>query len=247
VSERTAWTVATTLLLIFGCAFSSATQQTSKSGDSSAATFQAPQTGKAKPDLGSVSDNVYTNDSLGMKYEFPKGWFVDKDIMNLLNDQPNGPKPTGNTSQFVDEYPAISTRETLLVVSQQSPEPDCDGCPPLRMHNPRIFVYANVVTPTSSIQTLADGQKKIKSKYETIHTAQIIRELPDCSYGGQTFYRIDMKWLRLSSSDPLFSGFAYTSDVITIRKGYLMAFSIFADSPEQLNQLLQTLNSLSFK
>jgi len=45
-------------------------------------------------DLGSISGNVYTNNSVGMTYEFPKGWFVDRAWIDAQNKpQDLGPRP----------------------------------------------------------------------------------------------------------------------------------------------------------
>jgi hypothetical protein len=221
--------IAVSSMLVVGGAGAAARQRPGESPDGTIVSVHTLQTGKAKPDLGIVSGNVYTNDSFGLTYAFPSGWLVDKDAMDSINEQ-----PTYASGQEPNKNPL------LLMVSQLREEPRCGGCLSVRVGIPRILIYAGRVPSSSKYQAASDVLLRIK---ETLNrsSAKIVREPVDCSFGGQTFSRMDVKW-ELPKG-----GVSYTGDAVIVRGGYLIQFTIFADSLEQLDELFQTLNSLQFK
>jgi|SRR5277367_716902 len=185
--------------------------------------IQAPQTGEAQIDMGSVNDSVYTNSFFGMSYELPKNWYVDKLAMDADNS---------NAKQFLARgAPAGYQSFSLLKISQNP----ADG---LRVRGPRLNLDVTSAPPKDvTARGVLSGTKRLLSQQPT---AQIIRDLTDCSFGGHAFVRMDVEW-RLPGGNV-----AYEGDAVTIVKGYLVQFQILADSPEQLNDLFGTFNSLKF-
>jgi hypothetical protein len=57
-----------------------------------------------------------------------------------------------------------------------------------------------------------------------------------CSFNGHNFSRTDTT-----------TGVAYQGDALTIRNHYQIEFRLFADTPEQLEDLYATLNTLQLK
>jgi hypothetical protein len=200
------------------------------SDEASGTPLLAGQVAPVKPDLGSVSNNVYTNDSSGLTYTFPIGWSVDKDAMDSINEQ-----PAYASGQAPNKSPL------LLMVSQQAEEVRCEGCSSHTVRGPRILIYARAVPSPSKDQTSNAVLLRIKQSLEGSQSAKIVREPADCSFGGQTFSRMDVKWASPKG------GVSYSGDAVTIRRGYLIQFTIFAESLGQLDELFQTLNSLQFK
>lgn len=217
-------------MLVADGAWTAARQRPGESPDGTIVSVHTLQTGKAKPDLGTVSGNVYTNDSLGLTYAFPSGWLVDKDAVDSINEQ-----PAYASGQAPNKSPS------LLMVSQQPEEARCEGCSSHSVRGPRILIYASAVPSSSKEQTSNAVLLRIKQLLAGSPSAKVVREPADCSFGGQTFSRMDVKWASPKG------GASYSGDAVTIRRGYLIQFTIFAESLEQLDELFQTLNSLQFK
>jgi len=196
-------------------------------------------TDNAKPDLGSVSDNVYTNDSLGLTYQFPKAWYVDKKEMDKLNQESEAPSVRNNAGASAST--PNSKNYTLLMVSQRPEETSCDECSSARVRGPRILLYSGVLLPSSGDQTPGALLDRIKPLLSHSPSVQIVREPEDCLFGGHAFSRMDTKW------DLPGGGVTYSGDAVTFLRGFVIQFTIFADSPEQLEKLFRSLNSLQFK
>jgi hypothetical protein len=182
----------------------------------------------AKPDLGSVSGNVYTNVFFGMRYEFPEGWHVDEVATNQANADA---KKLVDRQRAAGAGGAVQENYQLLEVSKGVP----DGP---RVGNPRIVISISNVTPTSQ-----SGRDVFNGAKETINSmsgAQIVRDPFDCTYGGHAFTRMDQKL----TLDYVLEG--YEGDAITVLKGYLVNFQVFADTQNELDEPFKTLNSLQF-
>jgi hypothetical protein len=190
------------------------------------ATFQNP------PDLGSVSGNVYTNDSFGITYTFPQGWVVDK---TTLSHQTTSEEKF-HASQSQTDGSALHGSYTLLMVSKLPEEIiHCKDCSSTRVHNPRIILSVSLVPASDEAQTASDIQNRIKQMFDGKGNRFVNGPTP-CSFNGQTFSRMDAA-----------TGVAYSGDAITIRNHDQIEFSFFADTPEQLEDLYATLNTLHLK
>ena len=184
-----------------------------------------------RPDkASSVSGNVYTNDLIGLTFRFPQDWTVDNEAMKIANAE----KPTSTPPSVGGEpKPPVSRTYLLLEVSQRSPKTRI-------VSGPRIMLNASLVS-SSKNETPADRFEVIKRSIETKPNGQVTHGPVDIFLGGETFSRMDLKWVLPSGA------FTYEADVAAVRGGYRIAFTILADTPEQLDQVLQTLNSLQFK
>jgi len=187
-----------------------------------------PEPQSSSLDVGSVSGNSYRNESIGLTYEFPKGWSVDDGEMKRVNMPPAAPA-TGDRKRSV----------MLLMVSELPEERrTCAGCTSFRVRGPRILLYA---TAAAGDQTLGEVMDRVTSLMKRTHAGQLIRGPVDCVLGGQTFSRIDTKFVLPNGDD------SYTSDALTIRNGYLIQFTVFAGTPRELDALNQGLKSVQFK
>jgi hypothetical protein len=193
-------------------------------GDASPWQGRQSQMANTQRDLGSVSGNVYTNKGVGITYTFPQGWFVNK----TATDKQNGSvkESGGNPSPFHNGY-------NLLTVSKLPEETAlCGNCSSTRVRGPHIRLDVSTVAPSDD-QTAVGIQNSIKRLFDGKGKFRVIRGPEVCSFGGQTFSRMDAT-----------NGTTYQGDAITIRKPYQIEFQFFADSPEQLEELYDTLNSL---
>ena len=192
---------------------------------------QTSKIAEMEPHLGSVSRNQYTNDFFGMTYTFPKTWFVDRAAM----DEKNASAKKFFASQSGD-HSAVHQSYTLLMVSRSPEEIRCEGCSSIRVLGPRIMLSAGTLTSAGRDQTAADIQDAGRRLFDGRPGYQVIRGPAVWSSGNQTFSRMDAK-----------VGAGYEGDAIVVRQGYWIEFKISADTPEQLEELYDTLNSLKFK
>ena len=187
-------------------------------------------------DLGSVSGNVYTNDSLGITFEFPKGWFVDRAWIDGQNKpQDPGPRPTDPADQARYDSMVAMKKGThaLLAVSQRGGDTAADTGPRIQFS----------VSPVFENKSGADILKGMKSAYGRMRLIQIEDDPADVAFGGQAFSRLDMRLLDVI----LHGGAGYQSAVIGVRSGQYLQFSFLASTKEQLDSLVESLASLRFK
>lgn len=190
------------------------------------------QTAVTEPDPGSVSGNVYTNEFFGMTYRFPQGWFVDK----TETDQYNASTEKFRTSQTGNGNSTVRPSYTLLIVSRVSEGARCENCPVEHEHGPRITLSVGSLTDSGQAQTANDIQSTFKRRFDGKGKYRVVRGPTTCSYNGEMFSCMDAT-----------NGATYQGDAITIRKHYRIEFQMFADSPEQLEDLYKTLDTLQFK
>jgi hypothetical protein len=194
------------------------------------------QSAQPLADLGSIAGNVYTNDSLGLTYEFPKGWFVDRSWMDMVNrPQDPGPRPADPAEQAkYDSMVAMmkGTHALLSASEQRANTPKVTG--------PRIQLS---VSPDFENKTGADILNGMKSMYDHVRLIQIVDDPADFTFGGQTFSRMDMRLLDVI----LRGGAGFQSAVIGVRNGQFLQFAIFANSQDQLDAIVNSLDTLRFK
>jgi hypothetical protein len=184
------------------------------------------------PDLGSVSGNVYTNDSFGITYTFPQGWVVDK---TALSHQATSEEKF-RASQPQTDGSALHGSYTLLMVSKIPEEIiHCKDCSSTRVHNPNIILSVGVVPASSELQTASDIQNKFKQMFDGKGLRFVNGPTP-CSFNGHNFSRTDTT-----------TGVVYQGDALAIHNHYTIEFRLFADTPEQLEDLYATLNTLQLK
>jgi len=204
----------------------------------SAAAVRALLQAKPAPiSLGTVSGNLYTNESLGLEFTFPADWFVDKHSMEAENEAAN---KFHSSQQQNTPSSNEHTSYTLLIVSESQEQPGCRGCESVEVFGPKIELSAGPFTAFQGHQTALDIQIAMKHLLEKRKIYEIIGGPEACSYGGQDFSRMETK----ASVFP--DRFTYLGDAITIRNSYWIEFQLHARSPEELDKLYQTLGSVQF-
>jgi hypothetical protein len=196
----------------------------------------ASQSTAAAVDLGSISGNLYSNDSLGMTYEFPKGWFVDRAWIDVQNKPVDpGPRPTDpDEAAKYDAMVAMRKDTHALLAVSEKPVDAAKGS------GARIQLSVSPVFENKSGAEILNG---MKSAYAPMRLVQIAVDPMDVTFGGQAFSRMDMRFLDLI----LRGGAGFQSAIIGVRNGRYLQFVILANSPEQLDFLVHSLDSLRFK
>jgi len=187
-------------------------------------------------DLGSIADNVYTNNSLGMTYEFPKGWLVDRAWIEAQNKpQDLGPRPTDPEEQAKYDSMVAMRKGTyaLLAVSEHGGDTASDTGPRIQLS----------VSPVFENKSGADILNGMKSMYGRMRLVQIVDDPADYTFGGVTFSRMDLRLLDVI----LRGGAGFQSAIIGVRNGQYLQFVVLANTPEQLDSLVHSLDSLRFK
>ncbi|HXX19769.1 MAG TPA: hypothetical protein VEJ46_10230 [Candidatus Acidoferrum sp.] len=211
-------------------------QNAASAPDARTASASSPQTAQPPADLGSVSGNLYTNDSLGMAYEFPKGWFVDRAWIEAQNKPvDSGPRPTDpDEAAKYDSMVAMKQgTHALLAVSERGGDTASDSGPRIQLS----------VSPVFDNKTGGDILTGMKSVYGHMRLIQIEDDPADVTFGGQIFSRMDMRLLDVI----LRGGAGFQSAIIGVRNGRYLQFLILANSQEQLDSLVHSLDSLRFK
>jgi len=187
-------------------------------------------------DLGSIADNVYTNNSIGMTYEFPKGWLVDRAWIEAQNKpQDLGPRPTDPEQQAKYDSMVAMRKGTyaLLAVSEHGGDTASDTGPRIQLS----------ISPVFENKSGADILNGMKSMYGRMRLVQIVDDPADYTFGGLTFSRMDLRLLDVI----LRGGAGFQSAIIGVRNGQYLQFVVLANTPEQLDSLVHSLDSLRFK
>jgi hypothetical protein len=187
---------------------------------------------KAQEYPGSISGNVYTNESFGITYVFPQGWFVDKKITDEMNSNANKFRESqseGDQSVFKPSY-------TLLRVSDGPQQAPCQNCPPRPKDSSTITLSVAPMAASGADQTAYDMQNGFKRRFDGRGAYRVIRGPMAFSVNGQLFSRMDAS-----------NGNTFQGDAITIRKHFRIEFQISATTTERLEDLYKTLSSLQLK
>ena len=188
-------------------------------------------------DKGSVSGNVYTNNSLGLRYEFPKDWGVAQAAMDYENTPPKESEPKPDAPVDGKIFHAGDNSCVLLEVAKHPSEGPRHPAPP------SIRLEVGKITASQESMSARDVLDFMRRTTKSNFFGRVVREPTDYSFGGQTFSRMDM-----TRTMPTHGGSrtTYGSDVVGIRKGYRLIFEIVANNPKELDELFETLNSLQF-
>jgi hypothetical protein len=189
-----------------------------------------------RPENSSISDNVYTNDFFGFTYEFPKGWSVeDEQTTKYVTELSKATMSAGDPAKKAMVEEQMKRNHVLLTVHQRP-----YGTPvPV---NPAITIWGLDVSVTPGIQSGRDYLLALKiSLPQQRANLKIIREPTDCTFAGKLFSRLD---IGLESANGKIS---YLSHVAVVLQRYVLVFMFTAETPDRLEGLVETLNTLQFK
>lgn len=193
---------------------------------------QLSQSATTQITLGSVTGNEYTNESLGMTYLFPKGWFVDMAAMAATNESVKKYVASHDQSGRFKDYQG----STWLMVSQSPEQIDCDNCSSIHTSGSSIILSGSAMDASDEHKTGVDIQNAVKSRLEARGGFHVVRGPTEFFVSGQSFSRMDMT-----------NGLLYHGDAIAIRNHVRVEFQFVAQTAEQLEDLYKTLNTLQFK
>lgn len=180
----------------------------------------------------SISGNVYKNDALSMSYEFPRGWTAaEPESLHVLNERSEASAKAAVLQQHPELADSLrfSTPKTIFYASRKG---DGDGqrlglpslrisATPSRLDSLRLSTFLQMMDHMA----VASGLKLFAQASEyTVNKHQFLRADFERSSGGTHVYQ---------------------SYVQTLSEDYLLTIEIFASSPDELQQVAASLQSMS--
>jgi hypothetical protein len=182
------------------------------------ATVQGQSNPNSQVDTGVISGDVYTNSTFRMRYQIPRGWYIDKEAMRKANE---------DSRRFLkNESPTIDYESSVLLDIIERPS----KVPPAPVT--RIQLSASKIVAGSRTQSPSDLLDRVKDTWSRIPRARVIRGPGDCAPGPASFSCLYIQ-------EPVGEGgFVYEGELITAREGYFVQFQVFATTAEELTELV---------
>jgi len=194
--------------------------------------------GILRPEDGSISGNVYTNEFFEFSFEFPSGWSVQTDgPKRSIGESGTGTANKGDLGEKGILDPLTSGTHSLLHLLQHPIGASARV-------NPEILILAKDVScstsPVTGEKVLLDLKVELARRYSRFNF-EVIHEPMNVTLGGKVFSRMD------ASMDSPNGISLYQGYVSTVLNGYALIFVLDAGKSERLDDLVQTLNTLRFK
>ncbi len=188
----------------------------------------------AKPDLGSVSNNTYTNQFFGFSYEFPRGWTVLGAEAGRTMLQIGGAMLANGDPTFQDVQQAVSRNDYPLLFAQGGLTKE--GALSLRS----VQIHALNVRLAPGVQSGEGFAKKMAPLLGQFQGAMETMGPPEeLQVGGKKFWRLNLT-IKVGSAT------TSVSEIAIVEKGYLLLFVFTAQDADGRDDLVKTMQSLHF-
>jgi thiol-disulfide isomerase/thioredoxin len=179
-----------------------------------------------------ISGNVYKNDALSMTYEFPRGWIAAKrESLHALNER----SESAAKAAILQQHPELvdSLRfSTPKIVFYASRKGEGDG---QRLGLPSLRISA---TPSRLDSLRLSTFQQMMDHLAVASGLKLFAPASEYAVNKHQFLRADFE--RTSSGTHV-----YQSYVQTLSEDYLLTIEIFASSPDELQQIAGSLQSMS--
>src|SRR5882762_6476058 len=180
----------------------------------------------------SISGNVYKNDALSMSYEFPRGWIAAKpESLHVLNER----SEAGAKAAVLQQHPELADSlrfSTPKIVFYASRKGDGDG---QRLGLPSLRIS---VTPSRLDSLHLSTFQQMMDHMAVASGLKLFAQASEYTVNKHQFLRADFE--RSSGGTHV-----YQSYVQTLSEDYLLTIEIFASSPDELQQVAASLQSMS--
>jgi len=180
----------------------------------------------------SISGNVYKNDALSMSYEFPRGWIAAKpESLHVLNER----SEAGAKAAVLQQHPELADSlrfSTPKIVFYASRKGDGDG---QRLGLPSLRISA---TPSRLDSLGLSTFQQMMDHMAVASGLKLFAQASEYAVNKHQFLRADFE--RSSGGTHV-----YQSYVQTLSEDYLLTIEIFASSPDELQQVAASLQSMS--
>jgi tetratricopeptide (TPR) repeat protein len=187
----------------------------------------------ARPDDGSVSQNVYTNNFFGFSYEFPKGWTVlSSSASRAVVEMGSAMLATSDPTQQDVKQVVQRISYPLLFVMASAPKNQ-----PLTVSTIQMSALAIGPSAHLSPDTLLNG---IAAKLRGARTdIQVVRPPEKISISGREFWRAE-------TAIPVNGGTSYNAQFVTLDKGYALLLILTAADQDTLGQMEQSVQTIRY-
>jgi hypothetical protein len=180
----------------------------------------------------SISGNVYKNEALSMSYEFPRGWIAAKpESLHVLNER----SEAGAKAAVLQQHPELADSlrfSTPKIVFYASRKGDGDG---QRLGLPSLRIS---VTPSRLDSLHLSTFQQMMDHMAVASGLKLFAQASEYTVNKHQFLRADFE---RSSGGP----HVYQSYVQTLSEDYLLTIEVFASSPDELQQVAASLQSMS--
>jgi thiol-disulfide isomerase/thioredoxin len=180
----------------------------------------------------SISGNVYKNEALSMSYEFPRGWIAAKpESLQVLNER----SEAGAKAAVLQQHPELADSlrfSTPKIVFYASRKGDGDG---QRLGLPSLRIS---VTPSRLDSLHLSTFQQMMDHMAVASGLKLFAQASEYTVNKHQFLRADFE---RSSGGP----HVYQSYVQTLSEDYLLTIEVFASSPDELQQVAASLQSMS--
>jgi thiol-disulfide isomerase/thioredoxin len=180
----------------------------------------------------SISGNVYKNEALSMSYEFPRGWIAAKpESLHVLNER----SEAGAKAAVLQQHPELADSlrfSTPKIVFYASRKGDGDG---QRLGLPSLRIS---VTPSRLDSLHLSTFQQMMDHMAVASGLKLFAQASEYTVNKHQFLRADFE---RSSGGP----HGYQSYVQTLSEDYLLTIEVFASSPDELQQVAASLQSMS--
>ncbi len=168
----------------------------------------------------SVSSGLYHNKFFGMDYRLPDGWYVDTNAFEKLVKGSAGSEPAPSPSNLV----------TLLAANEVAP-----GTPGVTF-NPFLSIVAYNSSLHPETATCIGYLQNVTYVMTKRQHAELIQQGATLNVGDHKFYRADYKH----------SDVDYETVLCTVWKQNDLSWTFVGRSPQQMDDLAQSIRSISF-
>jgi thiol-disulfide isomerase/thioredoxin len=180
----------------------------------------------------SITGNLYKNNSLSMSYEFPHGWIATKpEFLHALNDRTEAAAKAAILQQHPElvDSPRFSTPKVVFYASRKG---DGDG---QRLGLPSLRISA---TPSRLDSLRLSTFQQMMDHMAVASGLKLFAPASEYVVNKHQFLRADFE--RTSGGTHVFQSY-----VQTLSEDYLLTVEIFASSPDELQQIAASLQSMS--
>ena len=185
-------------------------------------------------EAGTVAENVYTNDALSLRYEFPKAWIAAKaESLHEINVKAEA----AAKASILQQHPEMAEHLNLMMPVTVFYASKRGEGNPQRLSLPCIRINA---TPARMSQLSLETFQKMADNMAVASSAKLMGPANKYEVKEHNFLRVDME--RNVGGTRLYQAYVQTAS-----EDYLLTIEIYATSAEELQNVGETLQTMVVK
>ena len=185
-------------------------------------------------EAGTVAENVYTNDALSLRYEFPKAWIAAKaESLHEINVKAEA----AAKASILQQHPEMAEHLNLMMPVTVFYASKRGEGNPQRLSLPCIRINA---TPARMSQLSLETFQRMADNMAVASSAKLMGPANKYDVKEHNFLRVDME--RNVGGTRLYQAYVQTAS-----EDYLLTIEIYATSAEELQNVGETLQTMVVK